>query len=510
MADQKPKPDALSGDAAAMAEHWKLVADLMTGADAMRTETYLPRFPKEAAERYEFRRKTSKFTNIFRDIVENLAARPFGEEVTLADDASERMQAFATDVDGFGNSLHVFAGEVFFKAIASGIDWILADYPNNVAPNATVAEERLIGARPYWVGYPATAVLAAYSEVIDGEEQFIHVRLREDYTQRVGFKERSIQRVRVLERAETAPGVYAPPTYTVWEYDTEAEEAEWVVVEEGTITLPIIPLVPVVTGRRIGASWQLHPPMKDAAELQREHFQQESALKYARTMTAFPILTGNGVSPELDAAGKPVPVAIGPHTVLYAPQSANGGSSSWQFIEPSGESLRFLADDIKATATELRELGRQPLTTQSGNLTVITTAFAAAKGNTAIQAWALGLKVALERALKFTAMWLREPSAPAVIINTDFDLSYGDDDGFGNVMELRKTGDISREAAIHEAKRRNILDKEYDPDADLEALLKEIEDEPDGEAGDSQQDNGPPSDDGGSAPVDAGTQEQTQ
>ncbi len=244
---------------------------------------------------------------------------------------------------------------------------------------------------------------------------------------------------------------------------------------ETPISIGVIPLVPFITGRRLGSSWRFHPPMRDAAELQIEHYQQESALKHIKSLTAFPMLAGNGVSPAMGDDGKPMPVPVGPQSVLYAPPSGESGShGEWQFIEPSAESMKFLAEDIKETARELRELGRQPLTAQSGNLTVVTTAFAAQKGNAAIQAWAINLKDALERAFDLTARWFAVDLDPNVIVDMEFDLGFGDDESFAHVLTLRSNGDISREAEIHEAKRRGILDADYDGDADAEKILDDL------------------------------------
>lgn len=460
-----------------MAPYWRMVSTIMGGAGAMRAagEAYLPKFPDESDARYEFRRANAKFTNVFRDILENLAQRPFSKRVQIVDGAPEAIEGFIDDVDGCGNHLHVFAGDVFFAGLAAAVDWILVDYTKGVPGRVSRAQERAIGARPYWVRYPADSVLAAHSDMIDGREQFVHVRLLEPETRRDGWKETTVNRVRILDRQKTETG-YAPATWEVWE-EVKGQHggSEWVLVEgPEPITIGVIPLVPFVTGRRVGTSWRFHPPMRDAAELQIELFQQESALKHAKALTAFPMLAGNGVEPPIGDDGKPLPVPVGPHGVLFAPPG-DKGAGSWQFIEPSATSLRFLADDIKETISQLRELGRQPLTAQSGNLTVVTTAFAAQKGNAAIQAWAWNLKDALENALTFTALWLGEAYDPEVTINTDFDLGFGDDDSFAHIMALA-TGEeplISRAAAIHEAKRRGILDTDYDGDEDLQALLAE-------------------------------------
>lgn len=65
------------------------------------------------------------------------------------------------------------------------------------------------------------------------------------------------------------------------------------------------------------------------------------------------------------------------------------------------------------------------------------------------------------RSNKLTGMWLklRGPQIDdiSVLVDTDFDLGFGDDDSLAHVLALRERGDISREQEIHEAKRRDIL-----------------------------------------------------
>ena len=474
---QEKAPNTPSSDHAAMADYWSLVETLMGGAKAIRAQTkYLPKFENETQTAYDLRRKNAKFTNIYRDIVENLAQRPFSSKVQIEEGAPKSIVDFAEDVDGRGNHLHVFAGEVFFAGINAAIDWIMVDFTKGVPQNATRAEEKAIGVRPHWVRIPASSVLAAYSAIVNGKEEFVHVRIHEPETIRDGFDEKTIDRVRVLDRPALEGGGYGPATYQVWERQKDQKgKEEWVPTDDaGAITIGVIPLVPFITGRRIGSSWRLHPPMRDAADLQIEHYQQESALKHIEELTAFPMLTGKGVTPQMQG-DKIAPVPVGPQAVLYAPMSGDGKFGEWAFIEPGAESLNFLLKHVNETAQELRELGRQPLTAQSGNLTVVTTTFAAQKGNSAIQAWALNLKDALERAFAFTLMWLKESGSVEVKIDTDFDLGVGDDDSFDYVHKLHVGGSVSRPALLSEAKRRGILSAEFDAEADA-VLIKDDED----------------------------------
>lgn len=479
------KPDTRASDMEAMLPKWQKVRAIFGGLDELRRQaaTYLPQLPKESAARYEFRVQVSKLTNVYSDIIENLAHRAFAKEVTLKDDTTDTtFDEFAADVDGRGNSLHVVTSESFYNAIGFGIDWILVDYTKGVPPNATVAQERRLGARPYWVRYPVESVLAAYTAQIEGREQFVHVRLLEHKTVRTGFGESPEKRVLEFNREQSrdADGnpVWSGANLTVWrEHKDKSGKTEWKIEEpKRPLTIEPIPLVPVLTGRRRGKGWKFKPPMQDAADLQITLFQQETGLEFAKTMTAYPMITGNGVSPDIGDDGRVVPLETGPGIALYAPNSGEGGSSSWDILEPSATSLKFLADDVASTTKELRELGRQPLTAQSsGNLTKITTAFAAKKGNSAVKAWAINAADAFNLAMKYTALWFKSDLRPEVEIGTDFDTSESEDDGYAHVLSLRKSGEISRDATLHEAKRRGILDAKYDPDADADLILDDLE-----------------------------------
>lgn len=466
------EPNNPSGDYHAMQPYWRKVTSLFGGVETMRRSGYLTQFKGESDPAYKDRIEAACLTNIYRDVVENLAQRPFSEEVALSDESDPALVEFSQDIDGRGNDLHVFAGETFFNGVGYGLDWIYVDYTGR--GNAlTKAEEIASNARPVWLRYPAESVLAAYSDIIDGREQFVHVRLSESVTRRDGFGEKTIERVRVIDRVETETG-YGDPTWLLWQRAENA--AKWEVIEEGTITLGFIPLVPVILGRRTHG-WAYHPPMQDAAELQIEHFRQENYLRFAKLMTAFPMLVGEGV----DNPGEDL--AIGPSTVLFTGSSSEGGTRRFVFIEPAATSLAFLRNDLDAMARELRELGRQPLTAQSGNLTVITTAVAAQKGNSAVQSWALGLKDALELALQYTAEWMGLSGYVAnVTINTDLGDFINGTESVPELIGMYQTGIISRETLVHELKRRNVLDRDYDADLDLETILAEARIDQDADA----------------------------
>lgn len=492
-------PDTPSSDYEAMRATWEKIETILDGAGAVKKagEAYLPQFPHEDPVDYEYRRVNAKFTNIYRDIVENLSSKPFAEEATLAEGAGERFEALAEDIDGRGNNLHVFAESVFFGGVNFAIDWIFVDYtkarPRADGQPLTIADERDQGLRPYWVRVPAKRMLAVYSDTIKGRELIVHARMRETVVRRVGFDEVCVERIRVLNREpifEVGPDGalterivdYLPATFEVYEKKAAKGRngsSQWTMVESGPVSIGEIALVPFVTGRRKEGSWQFTPPLMDVADLQIEHYQAETALKAIKELTAFPMLAGNGVEPERDAAGKPKPVPVGPKGVLYAPPIHGATSAShgeWTWIEPTAENIKFLAEEVAAIEKQMREIGRQPLTATAG-ITVVTAALASQKASSAVQAWALRLKDALEQALIFTAKWLNMKGVePEVSVYTDFALDASDDKGLDALVEARKNRDLSQRTFWEELKRRGQLSANFDPAAEEKALEEELPD----------------------------------
>lgn len=476
-------PSKQSGDREAMQPYLKMIAAIMGGLKTVREagQEYLPKFEAETEKSYRWRLKNARLTNIFADIIKDLSMRPFETPVQLSEDTTQQLKDFAEDVDERGNDLTTFAEMLFEFALQDGIVWVLVDYTKGVGEGATMAEEREVGARPFWAYYRAADVLAVYTERVAGMERVVQARLREVSVERDGFEEKTVERVRVFRHEGTAR-----PEWELWRKTEKKTSAgqnagpdEWA-IEEGPYTLDIdvIPLVPIIFGDRRGTGWFVDPPLRDAAYLQIELYQQENALKNIRTYTAFPMLAANGMSVPLDEDGKPKEMVTGPNAVLWSNQGIAGSAAgSWAYVEPTGESLKFLREDIKDTIKELRELGRQPLTAYSGNLTVITTAVAAKKGNSAIQAWAGMLKNGLLNCFEMTAMWLTMAEYKAdVMVHDDIDLGIGDDSTFKDVLEMAKEPEpfISREALIDEAKRRGVLSSTYDAEKDLERLEQDL------------------------------------
>lgn len=481
--------EARSTDSAFMCRYWDRVDAVMGGIDGMKDAAtdFLPKFRDEDDEDYKFRRQCTEFTNIYRDIAEGLASKPFEQPVEIIRDQSdaekrgytapdrpvpEQIEQFYWDVDGSGNNLTVFAAHTFFQGINNAVDWIMVDHDKRDPSVRSLADMKARGLRPYWTHVLARNVLDVQSRIEGGNEVLTYIKILEPGDP---------NHIREFQRTDTYVNGRRV-TRVTWHLWEKNDRQEYVHIDSGDVSIGVIPLVPFVTGRRDGRRWRFDPPMKAAVDKSIELFQQESGLKHAATLTAYPMLAANGISPPKGPDGKPnTKLAVGPSRVLWSEPNVNGGApGSWSYVEPGSETLKFLQDRIDKTIQNLRELGRQPLTASSSNITVITAAVAAGKAKSAVKAWAYKLKDTLENALQLTAMWMALDYDPTIHVYAEFD-DWMEGEDIEALLTMRERNDISAETLYDEMKRRGVLSSNFTIQRERLRLMEDLpsEDEDD-------------------------------
>lgn len=457
-----------SPDIETMVPYWDKVSDILEGKEAIKNggTKYLPKFPDENVDDYNFRLTVGKFTNIYRDVTEGLASKPFQDEISLlgAEKRPQELIDFAEDVDGFGSNLTTFAALTFFNAINYGIDWIFIDYPTVQNPdNVTIAEAKQRNLKPFWVHILGKNVLDVKTRMQGSKQIITYFRCQEP-----GYGDEPMH---VREFIESENGI-------LWKLyvkiTNDKGEDEFLVVEEGMLSIDFIPVVPFITGRRDGNSFKIYPPLSDAADLQITLYQNESALEYIKVLACYPMLATDGTKPPKGTDGKPKKLRTGPNTVMYGVEKANGDGGTWHYVEPQANSLEFLQKNIDKTKNDLRELGRQPLTAMSTQLTTVTTSIAAGKAKSAVTAWSYGLKDSLENALMITMKWMGIDYEPEINVYTGFDNVLDDGSDVEELGKARERGDISVETYWDELKRRKILSPEFDIEEERKRLLDNI------------------------------------
>jgi hypothetical protein len=443
----------LSGEREAMKDDLELICDVRAGAPAMRARCgrYLPQYAKEDSADYKRRVNSAPWRPEFNDALLSLASKPFSKPVTLAENTPKAIADLAEDIDGRGNNLHTFAREAFLEGLANGVHLILVAFPIRTW-GPTLADSNLANPLPYWVHVKIADVIACYTDMKNGREIVTHLRVRENEVVREGFGERIVERVRVLE----------PGSWELWELqkDVITQKESWVMIDSGDVGIDgDVPdevfAVLFFTGERTG-SIQVKPPLRDIADMQVELYRALSRQDEVLTYAGSPMLAGIGMSQADPKAPTPV-VTIGPKSVLLAPEHGD-----WKYVSPDAACIKEIREQVASVTDELRHLAMQPTVIKSAGVAATTSIVDAAKAHSALQAWALNLKDAIERAFIFTGMWLSESRPTTVNVNTDFAAGDQNYQEANVVLAAEKNSVISKQTARGELQRRSILGPQVD------------------------------------------------
>lgn len=488
-------PSCLSADAKFMRPIWSKIRDILAGLHAIRKqgEVYLPKYEGETYSEYQRRLHSTSWRPEFSDGLRNLSAKPFQKDIVLDDSASDEIKKFAEDVDGCGRNLTRFAKEYFDTALGYGLAVLLVDYPP-VGKPLTLADEKAIGARPYWCLIHPENIIALYTKNVGGKEVISHIRFHECYMERDGFDEVEIDRIRVFEIAgddevdANDVSIAGKIKYEIWEATPETTAAAradknksaYSLTDSGTISLKEIPISLFFTGKKSG-NFRVAPPLNDLADMQIELYQKLSNKNEIQNYAGSPMLKLVGVTVdslpnEDDGSGKKVPtVATSPKRVIVLPPNIGEGSSQpdADFIQPAAANMAELRNDINDTIETMRRLAMQPITDKSGNPTATGQAIDQAKAHSTLQSWALGLKDALEVAMLYTAQWMQLNEEPEVSVYTDWGISADGVQELTLLNQMVMAGNLSRRTLWEECKRRDTLSQDFDANEEEEAIAEE-------------------------------------
>lgn len=436
-----------------MSKVWSLITDVLAGAAAVRSKgtAYLPKYEGEERPEYDRRLTSAPWRPEFAYALRSLASKPFDKDVAIKGTASDRIKALAEDIDGRGNSQTRFAAEAFEKAAGKGLHCILVDFPT-MEPSATVAQERAANARPYWIQVEAQDIVALYTAWVGGKEIVSHFRFRERCVTRDGFKETSVDRVRV----------YEPGQWEVWEKAGDAKA--WTRVDSGEIKrgsagATSVPLVMIFTGERLG-EMSVRPPLADLADMQIELYRALSRRDEVLTFAGSPMLKGKGI--PADAT-----IVLGPRRVLCTGDPGEGGfERDFAYIQPDAANIAEIRNDVRSIIDDMRRLGMQPTLPQTGTRTATGESIEAAKAHSALESWVGALKDGLEQAWVYTCEWMDEEPKVEVSIDTDFDAQPFAQAPLQALAIARAAKDISWQTYCEGLRRFDVLPQDFDFDAE--------------------------------------------
>jgi hypothetical protein len=459
-----PEPNVAtqSGERKDMQADLDLIEDVRSGLPAMKAKrsVYLPRYEQESQGEYDRRSCCSPWRPEFADALQALASKPFSKPVALAEGASDEWKQFAEDVDGRGNSLHVFARNIFLDAIANGVHAVMVDYPNVTYRN--LAEEKAAGPRPYWLSISIADIVAVYTEMRAGREVVTHLRLRECHIEHDGYRERKVECVRV----------YEPGKWELWE--KQENSGDYTMIDSGEMLFKGEPTTEVFiaflfTGKRTG-TLKVRPPLRDLADMQVELYRALSRQDEILTYAGSPMLGTSLQKPDPNKSDGNI--SVGPKVVLYG--SGTTDRPPWAYVQPDAANIKEVREQVQSVIEDFRHLAMQPTVARSGDVTATAASVNAAKAHSALEAWAINLKDMLEQTFVFTAQWMADKKPPAVTVFTDFGIGAQDVEQARVLGDAQKRSVISKKAERVELKRRNILSADYDSDADDQQIATEL------------------------------------
>jgi len=448
---KKPTVDTPSKGYLEMLSDLELVTALMGGTEAMREagQKYLPREPKESIAAYRNRLARSVLYNAFADTVQKLVGKPFSKPVNLLQDTPEQIKEWCNDIDLCGSNITTFCREVFEYGLADGLVHLLVDYPRSDGEK-TLADEQKLQARPYIVVVRAADLIGWRSELINGIRTLTQVRIREHTTEADGdWGEKSVQRIRVL--------------YTDRFELYELQKKDWVIVDQGELSLGRIPLVTFYTGKI--CHMMAKPPLLDLAHLNVLHWQSSSDQEHILHFIRFPLLHGAGFAQDQKD------IEIGPNRMIISEDP----QAKLTFVEHTGAAVESGRQSILDLEAKMEAMGGQMLTQRSGDSTATAAALDTAKTNSALHDMVRRMENAMQQAFMLMALWTKLPAEKAggVNINEDFGLSLISGKDEDTLLKSRLSGELSRESYLTELKRRNVLRNELDIDEEMERIETE-------------------------------------
>lgn len=432
MADKSIRVTSATIDA--MAVDWAMIDALMVGTSAMREggKSWLPKWPKESKEAYEERLNTAVLHPVFKRTVLVNASRPFSRPVTIGDGTPKQVVEWMRDIDLQGTAFGAFALQIMTAVLSKGLHGVLVDYPK-VPDVRTKADEKAVGARPYWVHYPANSILGWRTEKASAKGlKLTQLRLLEMVEVPDGeYGTKMVEQVRVL-----TPGAWA-----VYQQNKEKPDI-WDEIESGPTTLDYVPFKFFYGTRKgfgIGNS-----PLLDLAYQNIEHWQsasdQQTILHVARVPILFVKCLGD------------VKLTVGAGSALQS-DDKDGDA---KYVEHSGKAIDAGAKSIQQLEDRMRATGAELISLDAGFATATEVSSDSEASKSLLQQVCENFEESAQQCMVYMTDFVKETAEPSVELYKDFGVAASGDPAV--LSSASGVGTISKQTHFEELQRRDVVD----------------------------------------------------
>ena len=458
MSNQEADVSTRNGAMQKVYDDARAIRALTGGTQSMRAagKEYLPQKQAESSAAYKDRLAQSTLYNKMLDTINTVAGKLFAKPIT-ANEGFEG-EEFLQSVDLEGRDITRFAHDVTVDALQPGVSYIQVDHPS-VEQGLTRAQLSAMGVRPYFIMVKSENLLSFEYRLVGAQLQLTRANIMESRTSSDvdnEFKEVTTQQVRVY-RVQDVMVDDAPVQRMTFEVWRQNKDEKWELAEGPTVSsIDFIPIVPLYTSRTGFMTGR--PPYRDIADLNIRHWQSRSSQDHILDFSRFPMLFAKGLKQRDDGDE----TAVGANVMLLGEADEN---SDAKYIEPGGAAIQAGADDLKNIEDQMDALSKQVLTRKSGNITATARAIDESSSTTDIQALKNIVEDTINTAIGYAAIWA-DSKMGTVSLNADLDLSADNDTDNKMLIEMYDRRQISGETLTGAAKRRNVLDDEFDYEVD--------------------------------------------
>jgi hypothetical protein len=415
--------------------HWVLIEDLIGGTYELRRRhrRYLPQEPRELDESYDNRLARSVCPPYYQRLERMLAGMLTRKPVRL-NDVSDIVREQLFDVDLMGNDLNVWTYETARKMVRYGHIGVLVDAP---------AAGSL--GRPYWATYSPREILGWRTELRDGAQELIQLRLMEKVIEPDGlYGEKEVEQVRVL-----SPGNF--------EIHRRNDDGEFALHEEGTTTMDHIPFS-VAYANRVNMM-ESRPPLEDIAELNLKAYQIQSDLDNQLHISAVPMLAFFGFPSSAEE------VSAGPGEAIAFPSEGRA-----EYIEPEGKSFEAQFKRLDQIAYQINELGLSAVLGQKLSAeTAEAKRIDRSQGDSTMMVIAQNMQDLIDNCLAHHAHYLNIAEVGSSFVNRDFLGTRLEPQEIQALLQLYTAGTITQKTLLDQLSEGEVLGDDFDIDEELEA-----------------------------------------
>ncbi len=449
----------------------KMISDLLGGTEAMRNAStqYLPMWEAESTVDYGIRLDRSFLFDGLRKNLRMLVAKPFSRPVQFSDYSDIFLERFK-DIDLLHTSFSIFLRNLFWSMLGDGQTFILIDMPTTKNKDGSSifknqAEEKLADLRPYMCRIDARDILGVKTFRNGVKEDVAEVRIQERIQVDHGeYDIKIVKRVRLFR---------VDGSWELWEEISKSnsnrgaffdEGITYKLIEEGMLSIPIIPIVPIYANRK--GLYLAESVLKDVAWKNIEAWQDASCQNNALSFARVPMLSIMGYNSSTDAQ-----VVIAPNSSIQI-RDAN---AKIQYIEGSGTSILAGERNGLRIKKEMDDLGvrlMQSVTFKTATESVMDSADEDSETKSHVEVLERGGEAATKVMAMFDGIPIKK-NIGKIKIFKEFDLIANRDKDMVVLGDQQRRNVISKDLEIEESKRRNIISE----DVNTEEIINKAEQE---------------------------------